>query len=116
MSALLLAAAILLGAERAEPTSGWCQEMRITAYLRTAFSSHTFDGTPITTPERIAAASWNIPIDSIVDVDGLGTYRIADRGMLGSTGWVDIAVWDIAHAYALTSWRQVCVYPPGALR
>lgn len=104
----VLGAALLLAA-------GWCQDgVRITGYVRTDHGTHTYDGTPIWTDEPIAAGSWNIPIDSRVCIDELGCYRIADRGSgLGSAGWVDIAVWSHAEAYALTSTRSVCVYPPG---
>jgi 3D (Asp-Asp-Asp) domain-containing protein len=104
----LLGAALLLA-------QGWCAEMRTTGYVRTDYgpNGRTYDGTHILSPERIAAASWNIPIDSIVVVEGLGSYRVADRGGgLGSSGWVDIAVWDRATAYAITGRRHVCVYPP----
>jgi len=93
-------------------TTAWCQESRVTGYVRSEYGPYTSDGTPIYTDEPIAAASWNIPIDSTVVVDGLGTYRIADRGTLGSSGWVDIATWSRAEAYELTSVRTVCVYPP----
>jgi hypothetical protein len=107
MTQILGAAALLL--------SGWCIDgARVTGYVRTEHGTHTFDGTPITTPEAIAAASWDIPLGWHVDVADLGTYRVADRGGgLGSSGWIDIAVWDRPTAYALTSVRRVCVYPPG---
>jgi 3D (Asp-Asp-Asp) domain-containing protein len=72
-------------------------------------SAHTYDGTSIWTDEPIAAASWNIPMGSYVEVEGVGTYRVADRGMLGSSGWVDIAVYSHAEALALTDVRTVCV-------
>lgn len=81
--------------------------------MRTDYGPRTYDGTPITTSEPIAAGSWNLPLGWYVDVDGLGTYRIADRGALGSRGWVDLAVWSRSEAFALTSVRRICVYPPG---
>lgn len=103
MSAVLGAALLL---------SSWCIEgARVTGYVRSEYGPYTYDGTPIW-EEGIAAASWNIPIDSVVSVEGLGTYRIADRGMLGSSGWVDIATWSRQEAYALTSVRRICVFPP----
>lgn len=105
--ALLLSMAML--------AAGWCQEAQITGYSRFEHGTHTYDGTPILTDEPIAAASWNFPMGWQVAVDGAGLYRIADRGSgLGSSGWVDIAVWDRATAYALTSRRTVCLAPPGA--
>ena len=103
MSAVLGAALLL--------ASSWCQESRVTGYVRSEYGPYTYDGTPIW-EEGIAAASWDIPIDSLVEVGGLGTYRVADRGMLGSSGWIDIAVSDRATAYAITSTRTVCIYPP----
>lgn len=114
----LLVLAALVGAAsvapvRAAPAASWCQPMHITGYVRSEGSPWTYDGTPIATPEPIAAASWNIPIGSSVSVEGVGTFRIADRGMLGSSGWVDIAVWSRAEAYQLTGVRTVCVVPPG---
>jgi len=103
MSAVLGAALLL---------SSWCQSARVTGYSRLEYGPLTYDGTDILTLEAIAAASWNIPIDSVVSVEGLGSYRIADRGLLGSSGWVDIAVWSRSEAYALTSTRTVCISPP----
>jgi hypothetical protein len=55
-----------------------------------------------------------MPLGWHVWVEDVGTFRIADRGSgLGSSGWIDIAVWDRATAFSLTSTRTVCVYPPG---
>ncbi len=96
--------------------AAWCQDnVRITGYARSEYGpdARTYDGTSIHSDEAIAAASWNIPMGSTVVVDGLGRYRVADRGRLGSTGWVDIAVWTRAEAYELTGTRRICVYPPG---
>ena len=64
--------------------SGWCQTAQITGYSRFEHGTHTFDGTHILSPEAIAAASWNIPLGWYVDVEEVGTFRIADRG----GGWV----------------------------
>jgi 3D (Asp-Asp-Asp) domain-containing protein len=108
VSALLLLSSFASTAPAAE---GWCQSARITAYVRGEYSPWTFDGTSIW-EEGIAAASWNIPIGSLVDVENYGTVRIADRGVLGSSGWIDIAVNSRAEAFALTSWRTICVRPP----
>jgi hypothetical protein len=91
----------------------WCQDARVTGYVRGAHSPWTYDGTSIFTDEPIAAASWDIPLQSMVAVWGLGPFRVADRGSgLGSGGWIDIAVWSRDEAYALTSVRRVCVTPP----
>lgn len=104
---MLLLVLWLLGA-------GWCSDMRVTGYVRTDHGAHTYDGTPIWTSEPIAAASWDIPLGWYVTVEDVGTFRVADRGGgLGSSGWVDIAVWTRSEAYTLTGVRGVCVYPPG---
>lgn len=93
-----------------------CRSMQITGYVRTDHGPLTFDETPIWTPERIAAASWDIPLGWYVIVQDAGLYRVADRGGgLGSSGWVDIAVWSRAEALALTSRRTVCVISPSEL-
>jgi 3D (Asp-Asp-Asp) domain-containing protein len=86
-----------------------CRDMRITGYVRTEFSAHTWDGTSVYTDEPIVAASWDIPIGAYVAIDGLGTFRVADRGLLGASGWIDVAVWSRSEAYALTGYRTVCV-------
>lgn len=82
-----------------------------TGYVRSEYGPYTFDGTPISTDEPIAAAGWDIPIDSEVWVEGLGTYRVADRGHL-APGQIDVAVWSRAEAYQATGLRQACVSPP----
>ena len=110
VSALLLLSSF--GHAASPPAEASCFQAQITGYVRTEHGTHTYDGTPIWTDEAIAAASWNIPIGSLVDVENYGTVRIADRGMLGSSGHIDIAVWSRAEAFALTSVREICVRPP----
>jgi hypothetical protein len=57
-----------------------------------------------------------VKLGAIAHIDGLGAYRIADRG--GGLGngtpmpWVDVAVWDRATAYELTGIRRVCFRRP----
>jgi hypothetical protein len=107
----LIVAALLL----IEVYAPWCGPAKITGYLRTGGNAHTYDGTPIWTDEPIVAASWDVQIDSIVDIDDLGTFRVADRGMLGNgnpTTWIDVAVWTLPEAYRLTGVRQVCFRRP----
>jgi 3D (Asp-Asp-Asp) domain-containing protein len=116
LSRIALAGALLLltaipSANRVQADSA-CRDMRLTGYVRTEFSARTFDGTSIYTDEPIVAASWDIPLGAYVSIDGLGVYRVADRGRLGSSGWIDVAVWTRSEAYALTGWRQVCVLDP----
>lgn len=106
---------LLLGA--AMLAAGWCGEANITAYVRSEYGPRTYDGTDILTPEPIAAASWDVRIGAMADIDGVGTFRIADRGMLGNgtpRPWVDVAVWSRPEAYALTSVRRVCFRRPAA--
>jgi hypothetical protein len=87
----------------------------VTAYVRSEYGPYTFDGTPIGTPEPIAAASWDVALGSLAEIPGVGVFRVADRGMLGSgepMPWVDVAVWDRATAFSLTSVRRVCFRRP----
>lgn len=91
----------------------WCGDARITGYLRTD-GPYTYDGTPTWIDEPIAAASWDVQMGSLADIDGVGTFRIADRGMLGNGNpmpWVDVATWSRSEAYALTGVRRVCFRP-----
>ena len=115
MTALLLAGLLALAAPSERP---WCGDTRTTGYVRTDYGPHarTYDGTPILTPEPIAAASWDVVLGAIAEIDGVGSFRIADRG--GGLGngtplpWVDVAVWDRATAFSLTGIRRVCFRRP----
>jgi hypothetical protein len=112
---MTLLAAVLSLALLSPAEVPWCGEARITGYSRLEYGPRTFDGTPITTPENIAAASWDVALGSLAEISGLGVYRVADRGMLGRgepMPWVDVAVWDRATAFALTSVRRVCFRRP----
>lgn len=112
LALLLLLAAICLSTPTPATAQGYCRTVRTTGYVRSEFSPWTYDGTSIYTPEPIVAASWDIPLGAHVILEGLGRYRVADRGMLGSNGWVDVATWSRAEAYALTGWRRACVVAP----
>lgn len=84
---------------------------KITGYVKggAGLSNFTADGTSVWVTEKLAAASYNIPMQSLVRVDGLDfTYRVADRGRLPNTH-IDVLVDDYPTAYALTSTRQICV-------
>jgi len=114
MTALLLAGVLALLSPAEVP---WCGPTRLTAYVRTDYGpgATTYDGTSIVTSENIAAASWDVALGSLAEIPGLGVYRIADRGMLGSgepMPWLDIATWSRQEAYALTSIRRVCFRRP----
>jgi hypothetical protein len=117
MTYVLGLAALVLTSTSSPFEVPWCGQVRLTGYVRTEFSPWTFDGTSIYTDEKIVAASWDVKLGSIADIEGLGSYRVADRGRLGSgspTPWVDVAVWSRAEAYALTGFRQVCFRTPRA--
>lgn len=93
----------------------WCGPSMVTGYVRTDFSGRTYDGTSIYTHEPIAAASWDVKLGSIAHIDGVGAFRVADRGMLGNGNpypWVDVATWTREEAYSLTGIRWVCFRPP----
>lgn len=100
-------------APRCEPVGLY----RITGYARSEYGPHarTYDGTSVWTGEKLVAASWNIPLDTLLRVEGLDhLYRVADRGMLGSEGWIDVLVDDVPTAYKLEEWvggkyGRVCV-------
>jgi len=107
----VLLLADILGGVRAP----WCGPTKISGYVRTEFSGYTYDGTPIWTAEKIVAASWDVRMGSIAEIQGLGVFRVADRGMLGSGDpmpWVDVAVWTRQEAYELTGIRRVCFRRP----
>lgn len=108
---LLIAAICLVPAAQARST-GYCRSVWTTGYVRSEFSPWTFDGTPIWTDEPIVAASWDIPIGHYVELEGLGRFRVADRGMLGSDGWIDVATWSRAEAYQITGTRWACIVGP----
>jgi len=94
------------------PESANCDLYRITGYASTDFPGWTADGSTTTVGalaggQWIAAASWNIPMGAKVEIQDVGTYRVADRGMLGPRH-IDVLVPSRADAYALTSDRVVC--------
>lgn len=86
-----------------------CETYRVTGYVRGHHSPRTFDGTSVWTEEPLAAASWNVPIGAKVEIEGVGTFRVADRGGGLGPRHVDVLVDSVAEAYALTDWRTVCV-------
>jgi hypothetical protein len=115
-SYILGIAALFIGMTNEPSEAPWCGDAKITGYVRTEFSPWTYDGTSIYTDEPIVAASWDVKMGSIADIDGLGSYRVADRGSGLGRGiplpWVDVATWTRAEAYALTGIRRVCFRPP----
>jgi hypothetical protein len=119
MRPMLLGVLLAFLPAEAPADAAWCGQATTTGYVRTDYGPHarTFDGTSILTAEPIAAASWDVRLGSIAVIDGVGSFRIADRG--GGLGngsprpWVDVAVWDRAEAHALTGIRRVCFRRPG---
>lgn len=86
-----------------------CFSARVTGYSRYEHGSHTADGTPILTDEPIVAAGPELAFDTLVEIDGLGTYRVADRGSGVGYRHLDVAVWSRAEAFSITSVRRVCL-------
>ena len=82
--------------------------VRITGYVRGHDSPWTADGTSVWSRENIAAAGYSVPMGAVIDVDGIGTYIVRDRGGLGAYN-IDILVDTVAEAYAITSYRMVCI-------
>lgn len=114
MSSLIIGVTALLFSVSSTPEAApWCGPTRVTGYVRSEFGPLTYDETPIWTDEPIVAASWDVRLGTTVEIEGLGTYRVADRGMLGNGSpmpWVDVAVWTRAEAYAITGVRHACFY------
>lgn len=113
----IISAALIAFTTLGPADAPWCGPSRVTGYVRTDYgpAAKTFDGTSIFSPEPLAAASWDVKLGAIADIPGVGSFRIADRGMLGNgqpMPWVDVAVWDRATAYSLTGVRHVCFRRP----
>lgn len=111
----IISAALIAFTSLAPSEAAWCGPTKITAYVRTEYGPYTYDGTPILSDEPIVAASWDVRMGSMAQIEGLGVFRVADRGMLGNgqpLPWVDVAVWDRAEAFSLTGVRHVCFRRP----
>ena len=109
---------VLLGLLMLAAGQSGCERYVVTGYVAAEYPGWTADGSTtavgaLARGEPIAAGSYNLPFDTLVAVDGLGQFRIADRGHLGARH-IDILVRTRAEAYALTSWRDVCVIGRGA--
>lgn len=87
-----------------------CESYVITAYSVEMFGGTTADGTR--TPGNagiIAAGSRNLPFNTYVQIEGLGTYRIADRGHLG-TRHIDVLMQTTREALNFgRQQRMVCI-------
>lgn len=85
-----------------------CDSWFVTGYVRGEGSAYTADGTSVWSGEAVAAAPYWVPFGTYVTVDGLGTYRVADRGRLGERH-LDVLVDTRRQAYALTGTYTVCL-------
>jgi 3D (Asp-Asp-Asp) domain-containing protein len=100
---------------QAAPAEQVCETYVITAYAAESYPGWTADGSTTTwgalnRGEPIAAASRNVPFNAYVQVVGLGSYRVADRGNLGARH-IDVLV--STHREAVNigrSERTVCIY------
>lgn len=111
--AIAAAVAVPFSMPEAAQAQSACELYRITGYVRGHFNPWTYDGTSVWTREPIAAASWNLPINSRVSVQGLGSFRIADRGGRLGLRHIDILVDTVQQARSITGWRSVCVLEIG---
>jgi 3D (Asp-Asp-Asp) domain-containing protein len=92
-----------------------CETYTITAYAASEYPGWTADGSTTTVGalkrgEPIAAASYNVPMGAYVQVVGLGSFRVADRGHLGARH-IDVLMrtqWEAVQFGRQT--RTVCVY------
>jgi len=116
-----VASALVVGLATWQPSvthaqAASCEMYRITGYVRGAHSPWTYDGTSVWSKEPIVAASWNVPINSVVQVQGLGVYRVADRGGKLARRHIDVLVNSKAEAYSITGWRPVCILKSGNVK
>lgn len=110
---MVIGAMLAMSAQPARAQQESCFTAKITGYSVDDYPGWTADGSTTTRGamargEKIAAASYNVPLGSYISVDGLGVFRAADRGHLGPLH-VDVLVASRAEAYALTGYRRVCV-------
>jgi 3D (Asp-Asp-Asp) domain-containing protein len=89
-----------------------CETYWVTGYAATDFPGFTADGThtwtALDTGDHIVAASYNLPIDTTLTIEGLPyVYRVADRGKLRARH-IDVLVATRAEAYNITAYREVC--------
>ena len=112
---LMMLVGASLGSPREVQASefGACRMSPITFYSSEQYPGRTADGTStvgaLARGDWIAAGGSSFRLGDVVDVDGIGQYRIADRGHL-SADQVDILVWTTAEAIQLgRQYRRVCV-------
>lgn len=87
-----------------------CAPVMVTGYLRYSLGPVFADGEPVWIDDPfVAAASHDFKMHSYVHIFGLGVYHIRDRGYLGSSNRIDVAVSSEEEAYALTGEYVACV-------
>lgn len=112
LTAIALLSCALLGSPKPAAPSQAVVSVRVTFYTDVGV---TYSGG--WTRYGVAACSWNIPMYSIIRFhDGRIVY-CEDRGLLGSSGWIDVWVpsyayglWNIEAVYGL--WTVVAIYLP----
>lgn len=85
MKGFLVTLGLLVATASAVAAQDSCSQATITAYSVEQYPGRTADGT--STPGNagvIAAGSHNYALGSMIWVEGLGSYRVADRGRLGA--------------------------------
>lgn len=100
----------LMTAAGAGGSSSEVRTVRLTYYL---LRGVTYSGAY--TGPGVAACSWDIPLGSVVSLPDGEAYTCLDRGLLGSSGWLD--VWSASHGDGLWAtrygpWVDVLVIPP----
>jgi 3D (Asp-Asp-Asp) domain-containing protein len=86
-----------------------CGRFLVTGYASVEFPGRTADGTPTLGSEwTLLAAHPRIPFNTAVWIEGLGRFRVADRGHLG---WdqLDVLVRTRQEALALTGQYTACL-------
>lgn len=102
--AIVAATAVVQDGRAVQASACWVGHL--TGYVETGYP--TADGTPTAGQAwSIAAAHASIPFDTLLDVQGVGTLRVADRGLLRPND-LDVLVPTVGDAYALTGEYQVC--------
>lgn len=113
--ARLVATAMLLGSLAAAPSRVQGEDCE--DYVITAFSAEDYPGrmangestwAALAAGDWVAAGSNNLAIGTVVEVVGVGQYRLADRGYLG-TRHLDLLMATTAEAIAWgVQVREVC--------
>lgn len=109
MTRLLAQLALLLGARLEDPECISPASIHWTSgYVRGHHSDHTADGTNIWNGEHLVATGPEYPFRTVLWIDGLGYYRVADRGSGVGVGHIDVLVDSEREAFAITSRRLAC--------